>query len=226
MKIVANQKGVSIVEVLLIIVVVGLIIAVGWLIYDRQQSTKDKVSTIQSSNDTPTDITQQTQTSSNQNTIKNESDSWTVLTSSKGAFKIKIPDGWIIDNLSTTDEAHIKNKNNLVYTQGKAAIINSIKPSESYGMVPSYFWITAQDQQCSTESQNNVTTTDFILSNGTKGVKYTGEFEDMLDGTGINIQQCYGFQKGNKFYVVTYKRLKTDTDSTSIVEKSVSSLSF
>lgn len=37
----ANQKGFSVVEMLIVIVVVGLLGAVGWLIYDRQKSKAD-----------------------------------------------------------------------------------------------------------------------------------------------------------------------------------------
>lgn len=37
----ANQKGFSAVEILIVIVVVGLLGAVGWLVYDRQKSKSD-----------------------------------------------------------------------------------------------------------------------------------------------------------------------------------------
>lgn len=46
----ANQKGFSVVEILIVIVVVGLLGAVGWLVYDRQHSkTDDKQATTQAS---------------------------------------------------------------------------------------------------------------------------------------------------------------------------------
>ena len=37
-----NQKGFSVVEILIVIVVIGLIGTVGWLAYDRQKSKTDK----------------------------------------------------------------------------------------------------------------------------------------------------------------------------------------
>ena len=37
----ANQKGFSVVEIFIVIVVVGLIGTVGWLVYDRQKSKTD-----------------------------------------------------------------------------------------------------------------------------------------------------------------------------------------
>ncbi len=39
-----NQKGFSVLEILIVIVVVGLIGAVGWLVYDRQQNKTDNQS--------------------------------------------------------------------------------------------------------------------------------------------------------------------------------------
>lgn len=37
----ANEKGFSVVEILVVIVIVGLVGTVGWLVYDRQQSKSD-----------------------------------------------------------------------------------------------------------------------------------------------------------------------------------------
>lgn len=44
-----NQKGFSVVEILVIIVVVGLLGAVGWLVYDRQKSKNNEQPVTQSS---------------------------------------------------------------------------------------------------------------------------------------------------------------------------------
>lgn len=47
----ANQKGFSVVEILIVIVVVGLLGAVGWMVYDRQNSkTKNKETVTTQSN--------------------------------------------------------------------------------------------------------------------------------------------------------------------------------
>ena len=40
-----NQKGFSVVEILVVVVVVGLLGAVGWLVYDRQKSNTDSKNT-------------------------------------------------------------------------------------------------------------------------------------------------------------------------------------
>lgn len=45
----AHQKGFSVVELLVVVVVVGLLGAVGWLVYDRQKSKTDNNTTTQTS---------------------------------------------------------------------------------------------------------------------------------------------------------------------------------
>lgn len=45
----ANEKGFSVVEILIVVVVVGLLGAVGWLVYDRQKNKTDNSTTTQTS---------------------------------------------------------------------------------------------------------------------------------------------------------------------------------
>lgn len=71
----ANQKGLSVVEVLIVIVIVGLIGAVGWLVYDRQK--------------TKTSETSNPQTSTSQKAEK------TQLSNNSVEEKSSIPSGWI-----------------------------------------------------------------------------------------------------------------------------------
>lgn len=55
----ANEKGFSVVEILAIIVVVGLLGAVGWLVYDRQKSKTDEPTTQSSTKQTIQDDAKQ-----------------------------------------------------------------------------------------------------------------------------------------------------------------------
>lgn len=56
-----NQKGFSVVEILIVIVVVGLVGAVGWLVYDRQKSkTEHKDAAVQTSEQTNEQAKQET----------------------------------------------------------------------------------------------------------------------------------------------------------------------
>src|SRR4051794_12776305 len=82
----ANQKGFSIVEILIVIVVVGLVAAAGWLVYDRQkakasiESTNSQVST-QQKEETPKYVSKKVGTSEGQIEMKE----W--------GLKFKIPSG-------------------------------------------------------------------------------------------------------------------------------------
>lgn len=58
-----NQKGFSVVEILIVIVVVGLLGAVGWLVYDRQSKNNDSSNKSQTSSTAPTDTTTKSETS-------------------------------------------------------------------------------------------------------------------------------------------------------------------
>lgn len=78
----ANQKGFSVVEILIVIVVVGLLGAVGWLVYDRQKNKTDNKEV------TSTQETQQT-TSNNSETATQESDYKTL-----DGVKYTVPTDW------------------------------------------------------------------------------------------------------------------------------------
>ena len=49
----ANQKGFSVVEILIVIVVVGLLAVAGWLVYDRQKNRTDDKAATQTSTTQP-----------------------------------------------------------------------------------------------------------------------------------------------------------------------------
>ena len=57
-----NEKGFSVVEILIIVVIVGLLGAVGWLVYDRQKSKTDNSSTTPQTSQQKTTTTAKTAT--------------------------------------------------------------------------------------------------------------------------------------------------------------------
>ena len=56
-----NQKGFSVVEILIVVVVVGLLGVVGWLIYERQQDSASKTSNAQTDTQQKEATTQETE---------------------------------------------------------------------------------------------------------------------------------------------------------------------
>jgi len=81
----ANEKGFSVVELLIVVVVVGLIGAVGWLVYNRQNNKPDSPQASQQSNEAAT--------SSKPNAIIIPSD-WQWFTSKDNSTKFAYPKSW------------------------------------------------------------------------------------------------------------------------------------
>lgn len=99
MKIDKNQKGFGVVEILLVIVVIGLIVAVGWLFFDRQQSKTNDNATTSNSSKTSTTSTKETDTTSTESTKttiypNTETDTGASSTSKDLSFTAELPTGW------------------------------------------------------------------------------------------------------------------------------------
>ena len=92
-----NEKGFGVVEILLVILVIGLLVAVGWMFFDRQKNKQD---------DKITDAQQTTQKTTEQQPSE---DAEVVKTSiypndssgsvSKDSYKVTLPDGWSVQNV-------------------------------------------------------------------------------------------------------------------------------
>lgn len=93
-----NQKGFSVVEILIVIVVVGLLGAVSWLVYDRQNNKTDS-----SSNQT----TQQNQVATEPE-AKKETDpyiGWKQYCDDKSSLCFKYPTDWKVEQQSYDAES-------------------------------------------------------------------------------------------------------------------------
>ena len=85
-----NQKGFSVVEILIVIVVVGLLGAVGWLVYDRQ---KDKPS----DNTAATSTTKTSATPQTSETVDPYKD-WQSYCDTRAKSCLKYPQGWNLEH--------------------------------------------------------------------------------------------------------------------------------
>jgi prepilin-type N-terminal cleavage/methylation domain-containing protein len=96
----ANQKGFSVVEILIVIVVVGLLGAVGWLVYDRQKSKTDNKDTIAQTNQ------QEQKQEAPKEEAKPQEKTVKYSTYDKGGIRFEYPEDWKIDG--TTSFASIQ----------------------------------------------------------------------------------------------------------------------
>ena len=88
-----NQRGFGAVELVLIVVVIGLLGAVGWLVYDRQQK-EDSESTKNSSQTSQTASKESESTTAKAEDTKDETADWKTYTDNKWKFLAKYPSDW------------------------------------------------------------------------------------------------------------------------------------
>lgn len=130
----ANQKGFSVVEILIVIVVVGLFGAVGWLVYDRQKSKADN-------KDTTTQTSQQEQ---KQETPKEETktadpyEGWKSGTFKYTKLSYKLPPNWqdISDNTKFQDGDYKYEEVKLKASDGFVLSMNVNNLPRGYGSEP------------------------------------------------------------------------------------------
>ena len=87
-----NEKGFGIVELILIIVVIGLIMAVGWLFFDRQKEKNNETT----GNNVQQQVVKNTETQ--EETKPDPTASWQTYTNVNGKFSFKYPPTWKFAN--------------------------------------------------------------------------------------------------------------------------------
>ncbi|MEX2014493.1 MAG: prepilin-type N-terminal cleavage/methylation domain-containing protein [Candidatus Saccharimonadales bacterium] len=136
----SNQKGFSVVEILIVIIVIGLLGAVGWLVYDRQKSkTSETQTNTQQKEETPKQETEQTE----QKLINT---GWKVYTSEKLNLSFEYPESWTVK-----EEDQI--------SSGSRIYISSHSGEYNKGNIPSGYqniWLSTWDQEVSAEDENSV----------------------------------------------------------------------
>jgi prepilin-type N-terminal cleavage/methylation domain-containing protein len=212
-----NEKGFSVVEILIVIVVVGLIGAVAWLIYDRQGNNKktDTYSdTIQNQQVSPTPEVQE----------ESEYSLSTKLTSLNKKFTISVPDGWIYTNDTEQDYAYATGMN---YQKGTDAIINNEYGHRGGGFNTTSFVIQYSKDELKDYFSASSADGVLILNNGKKAKKFTSVINN--DELGIpDGSKTYGYQIDYEGGTIVFSYLVTpnDEDNVAIVEASIKTLSY
>lgn len=209
-----NQKGFSAVLLLLVIVVVGLIGAVGWVVYDRQKNITD--------NGEPSPQTsQQEQT---QATTKDEvditKDAYIVTTE---LYSLKIPDGWTLsgDELGLWAGC-LEDASCVTYKEGQKAIVN---PTQGGRGGPFRFQLVTDSRDFETLFGSGYTNEGAFKASNVTGVKYYKKVvndEPMEPSAGSKI---YGYSfKGDKYINLYYAVFPGDKDQHTTVEKYLETL--
>lgn len=179
----ANQKGFSVVEILIVIVVVGLLGAVGWLVYDRQKSKSD-------SKDTSTQASQQEQKQETAETPKDNRKTFDC----KGEFSVKYSEP-LQASMTTSDPPQCLISN--VKTEEMPPV--GPLPPEQVGL----FFNTNETTQTTSKGYLN----DYIeQSKQDYGLTLKGQEEITLDnGKTATLATVYGGHPGpHDFYFFIY----------------------
>lgn len=211
-----NESGFSAVEGIIIVVVVGLLGVGGWYVWSKQNADKTANTANNSSNTNE----------NNQDEEEDETADWRLVTSGKGAYSIRIPDGWTITRDITTDlMASTDSEASITLKEGTSAIIND---QNGFGTdAPIRFSVDNHEDYHEGYTQSSFDTVD-----GVKGVRYlyvnqTPPSEEGIGSLALGDKiYVYVFTKGDAKYSVSYLLAKSDTDRLELIEDVVRTLKF
>lgn len=203
-----NQKGFSLIEGLLIVIALSLVGFVGFYVYNANKDEKKN------------EHAAVTHADEKGEKAEDETANWQELASSKGAFKLKVPDGWKLNNDPTQDFVSSSlDPADITYKKGVAPVLTQ---DEILGTDAPYRFVVS----VSSEAGESGESAEFVLADGTKGGKSTEEFEDMVGNAGIIKVHTYMFGAADKVVTVRYSVLEGDPDNIEIVEKVIKTLQF
>lgn len=217
-----NQKGFSVVEILIVIVVVGLLGAAGWLVYDRQNKTNNSE---QSAGNTQNGKLKEQQANSEAQPAQtvDETQNWTNFTSSKG-WQLRIPDGWEL--YTDTTSAGLTAYSSLEYKAGTRAVIEKTSFGRGGPFVLSTGNYAAGDP--ATEKPDYLTDETVFKAKNVEGRRYTGTLkEDVpMDGFKGDTIYWYVFVKDTKSVIFRHHQPKDAKSIVADLEKALSTLEF
>lgn len=212
-KIMNNQKGFGVVEVLIILVVVGLIGGAGWYVSSQNKvNTRDQASSKESDK--------------NGENASEESDdgtsTWLTFTPNSKLYTIKLPDGWSFWHQD--DDCDCLYSQVMGFEAGTPATIE--KTQGGRDGVFGYF-IAADDSDRSAERFAGLKQQGTIKAGELTGKKYY--FEQTTDAEGIGLEKggksySYYFIKDGKGIYISYSINPGETNNLELVEKSIKTL--
>lgn len=207
-----NNKGFSLPVVALVVIILGLVGVTGWLIYDRQNSSKGP-------NGNTVDSGQNGDSSTNE---PDETNDWLTFSPDSQFYSIKLPDGWTF--LHQNDECDCLYSESTEYKVGTPAIIS--KTQGGRDGITGYF-ITVYDRDMTGEFSEGYQKVGTFKTAGLEGVKYYYEQTTEPDGIGLEKggkEYIYLFKKEGKTIYVLYSLNPGTPNNLETVEKSIKTL--
>jgi len=123
-----NQKGFSVVEVLVVIIIVGLLGTVGWLVYDRQKNKTDDTNTASQTTQQKTTTTQTTAT-------VDPYAGWKTTTLQYEKITYQYPSSWVVEDQTSQSFDDITLKSPAGATVSLQTGVSSGSPKKTFGSI-------------------------------------------------------------------------------------------
>lgn len=215
-----NEKGFGLVELILIIVVIGLIVAVGWLFFDRQKEKNNET--------TGNNVQQQVvkNTEIQEETKPDPTASWQTYTNDNGKFSFKYPPTWMFaNNPEYCSEGLVLFGVKMENGQSSAGKCGA-DGARAFGQM-SVTWRTdrADLSLCGLSDSWSVDTKDSTKVAGVPAVKTSGTYiandEDMGGNAKGNKVVQYCFVANNSQYLASYTKWADYPDALSDFDQMV-----
>lgn len=211
-----NEKGFSLVEFLLVVLVVSFIGFAGWYVFDSRSKNK---SVPNSSPTTTESKIQQSDDTNPETTRKDETSEWFLYKSPNDEYQMKLVDGW--EMTRHVDSSAIVSFKPLTYKPGIKATVTVIEGGRG-GPFPLYVNLSKESPSVRGKLQGEVKT-----DSGLVGQKY--QFTETSDEAVHDIQQgekeySYHFNKNGKYITIVHAIYGDSKDNTEYVEKAIKTL--
>lgn len=222
-----NSRGFSAVEIVIVIIIVGLIGAVGWLVNDRQKTNKTMG---QSATHVDAKKTPETPTKANEGKKSIDATAqWLKYTSQNRKYSLSIPDGWELNSLQGADDLEAWTSSKIIFAEGKIAKVDVVQGGRDGSSIA--FWVIYNfkgDESSYVSSGLNKVKT-YNTDNQVAVNKYTRMQTQEPEGMDIPrgaTEYKYSLSFNNKKIQITHDVLSGETDQSSRIEQMIETLKF
>ena len=222
MKLSKIQQGFTRAKLLIVIIIIGIIGATGWLVYDRQND-KDQsvVEHKEPSAQTPA-------TNDAQATIKDETTDWLLYITPGNEYTIRLADGWKLERYEKTAGLATFSNNDTVLNKGTKAVVTEVNGGKDGS---TGFFINFATQNIEQIVTPGTKEPSLKTNDGLEIEKYawvvSGYSSEGLGPNNGDTQYSYVIRKSkDKVISVSYSFKPGEVDNSNVIEKVLKTVHF
>lgn len=208
-----KQRGVSIIEIILILAVVGLLVAVVWLFVQNQKKSTAETATSNTTAEQSTKASPSTAPAA-----ANSPASWYTYQPAGKEYSIKVADGWKLYKKSGDDKS-LYSDGGLALSSGTRGQVLDATATNTDIASCGVFVLDYLPYQASDGSKQAFTTDSGISVGKTSSV-------DTIGVSGGGTMYSYNLTKGNKTLNATYDICKNSADNHDVVEQVIKTIAI